>query len=35
VLYVDSGGPLPRDLRALPFRSIERPKWPFDENPFG
>jgi microcystin degradation protein MlrC len=34
VLYVDSGGPLPRDLRTLPFRRIERPKWPFDENPF-
>jgi microcystin degradation protein MlrC len=35
VLYVDSGGPLPRDLRTLPFRKIERPKWPFDEQPFG
>ena len=35
VLYVDSGGPLPRDLRALVFRRIERPKWPFDEQPFG
>jgi microcystin degradation protein MlrC len=35
VLYVDSGGPLPRDLRALDFRKIERPKWPFDEQPFG
>jgi microcystin degradation protein MlrC len=35
VLYVDSGGPLPRDLRALAFRKIERPKWPFNENPFG
>jgi microcystin degradation protein MlrC len=34
VLYVDSGGPLPRDLRTLPFRKIERPKWPFDEDPF-
>jgi microcystin degradation protein MlrC len=34
VLYVDSGGPLPRDLRALAFRKIERPKWPFDEQPF-
>jgi microcystin degradation protein MlrC len=34
VLYVDSGGPLPRDLRALAFRRIERPKWPFDEQPF-
>ena len=34
VLYVDSGGPLPRDLRTLPFRRIERPKWPFDEQPF-
>jgi microcystin degradation protein MlrC len=35
VLYVDSGGPLPRDLRTLAFRRIERPKWPFDERPFG
>jgi microcystin degradation protein MlrC len=34
VLYVDSGGPLPRDLRTLDFRKIERPKWPFDEQPF-
>jgi len=34
VLYVDSGGPLPRDLRTLAFRRIERPKWPFDEQPF-
>jgi microcystin degradation protein MlrC len=34
VLYVDSGGPLPRDLRTLAFRKIERPKWPFDEQPF-
>jgi microcystin degradation protein MlrC len=33
VLYVDSGGPLPRDLRTLAFRKIERPKWPFDEQP--
>jgi microcystin degradation protein MlrC len=35
VLYVASGGPLPRDLRTLDFRKIERPKWPFDEDPFG
>jgi microcystin degradation protein MlrC len=35
VLYVDSGGPLPRDLRTLAFHRIERPKWPFDEQPFG
>ncbi|MGH6919241.1 MAG: MlrC C-terminal domain-containing protein, partial [Geminicoccaceae bacterium] len=35
VLYVDSGGPLPRDLRMLAFHKIERPKWPFDEQPFG
>ena len=34
VLYVDSQGPLPRDLRTLAFRRIERPKWPFDEDPF-
>ena len=30
VLYVDADGPLPRDLRTLDFRKIERPKWPFD-----
>jgi microcystin degradation protein MlrC len=35
VLYVDSGGPLPRDLRTLALDKIERPKWPFDEQPFG
>jgi microcystin degradation protein MlrC len=35
VLYVDSNGPLPRDLRTLAFHKIERPKWPFDEQPFG
>jgi microcystin degradation protein MlrC len=35
VLYVDSEGPLPRDLRTLAFRKIERPKWPFDERPLG
>jgi microcystin degradation protein MlrC len=35
VLYVDSDGPLPRDLRRLNFRKIDRPKWPFDEQPFG
>ncbi|MEM7024101.1 MAG: MlrC C-terminal domain-containing protein [Pseudomonadota bacterium] len=30
VLYVDAEGPLPRDLRKLDYRNIERPKWPFD-----
>ena len=33
VLYVDSNGPLPRDLRTLTFHRIARPKWPFDELP--
>ncbi|MEM7022669.1 MAG: M81 family metallopeptidase [Pseudomonadota bacterium] len=35
VLYLDSEGPLPRDLATLNFRNIERPKWPFDQAPFG
>jgi microcystin degradation protein MlrC len=35
VLYVDSAGPLPRDLRTLTFAKIARPKWPFDELPPG
>jgi len=35
VIYVDTPGVLSRDLTALPFKRITRPKWPFDESPFG
>jgi microcystin degradation protein MlrC len=31
VLYVDSGGPLDRDYRQLPYTRVTRPIWPLDE----
>ncbi len=31
VLYVDAGGPLPRDLRVVPYARVQRPLWPHDE----
>jgi microcystin degradation protein MlrC len=31
VIYVDSGGPLARDYRKIPYTRIERPIWPLDE----
>ena len=31
VLYCDSGGPIPRDLRKLPYTRVQRPIWPLDE----
>jgi microcystin degradation protein MlrC len=31
VLYVDSGGPLDRDYRRLPYTRVTRPIWPLDE----
>jgi len=31
VLYVDSGGPLPRDHRSVGYQRVERPLWPLDE----
>jgi microcystin degradation protein MlrC len=31
VIYVESGGPLPRDHRKVPYRKVERPIWPLDE----
>jgi microcystin degradation protein MlrC len=34
VLYVDGGGPIPRDPRQVPYTRIKRPIWPLDENPF-
>lgn len=30
VVYVDAPGTLTMDLRSLPFRRIQRPKWPLD-----
>ena len=32
VLYCDSGGPIPRDHRAVPYTRVQRPIWPLDEN---
>jgi microcystin degradation protein MlrC len=31
VLYVDSDAPLSRDYRRVPYRRVERPIWPLDE----
>ncbi|MGY3424353.1 microcystin degradation protein MlrC [Bradyrhizobium sp. F1.13.4] len=31
VIYVDSGGPLSRDPRKIPYKRINRPIWPLDE----
>jgi microcystin degradation protein MlrC len=35
VLYVDSEGPIPRDMRKVPYTRVRRPIWPLDENPHG
>ena len=32
VLYCDSGGPIPRDHRKVPYTRVQRPIWPLDEN---
>jgi microcystin degradation protein MlrC len=32
VLYCDSGGPIPRDHRRVPYKRVQRPIWPLDEN---
>jgi len=32
VLYCDSGGPIPRDHRRVPYARVQRPIWPLDEN---
>jgi microcystin degradation protein MlrC len=32
VLYVDSGGSIPRDHRQVPYTRLERPIWPLDGN---
>jgi microcystin degradation protein MlrC len=31
VLYCDSGGPIPRDHRSVPYTRVQRPIWPLDE----
>jgi len=31
VLYCDSGGPIPRDQRKVPYTRVQRPIWPLDE----
>jgi microcystin degradation protein MlrC len=32
VLYCDSGGPIPRDHRKVPYTRVQRPIWPLDEH---
>ena len=32
ILYCDSGGPIPRDHRKVPYKRVQRPIWPLDEN---
>ena len=32
ILYCDSGGPIPRDHRKVPYTRVRRPIWPLDEN---
>ena len=32
VLYCDSGGPIPRDHRKVPYTRVQRPIWPLDED---
>ena len=32
VLYCDSGGPIPRDHRTVPYTRVQRPIWPLDED---
>jgi microcystin degradation protein MlrC len=34
VLYVDAGGPIPRDPKRVPYTRVKRPIWPLDESPF-
>lgn len=31
ILYCDSGGPIPRDHRKVPYTVLQRPIWPLDE----
>ena len=32
ILYCDSGGPIPRDHRMVPYTRLQRPIWPLDED---
>jgi microcystin degradation protein MlrC len=32
VLYCDSGGPIPRDHRKVPYKRVQRPIWPLDDD---
>lgn len=32
VLYCDAGGPLPRDVRQIPYTKVQRPIWPLDQD---
>jgi microcystin degradation protein MlrC len=34
VLYTSAPGPLPRDVRTLPYTKIPRPIWPLDPDPW-
>ncbi len=34
VIYADTPAVLTSDLKALPFKNISRPMWPFDEDPW-
>lgn len=31
VIYIESGGPLIRDYRSIPYARVDRPIWPLDE----
>jgi microcystin degradation protein MlrC len=31
VIYVESDGPLRRDYRKIPYRRVQRPIWPLDD----
>ncbi|MFL5006145.1 MAG: M81 family metallopeptidase [Microvirga sp.] len=31
VIYIESGGPLTRDYRKIPYTRVDRPIWPLDE----
>jgi microcystin degradation protein MlrC len=33
VIYVDSHGPIPRDMRLVPYKRARRPIWPLDDDP--
>ncbi|MCB1714715.1 MAG: M81 family metallopeptidase [Candidatus Competibacteraceae bacterium] len=31
VIYTDADGPLPRDVRKVPYQKVQRPIWPLDD----